>query len=72
MVCAVTGFLWDFQEVNFMSKFYSILLDDEMHNALRKKSFETKEHISTLVRKGICFVLKTKDCKCGDGKNAGN
>lgn len=41
-----------------MSKFYSILLEDKMHDALKRKSFETGEHISCLVRKGICIILK--------------
>lgn len=44
-----------------MSKFYSILLEDEMHNALKRKSFETGERISNLVRKGITIVLKNED-----------
>jgi hypothetical protein len=53
-----------------MSKFYSILLDDEMHDALRRKSFEKKESISVLVRQGIKFVLEEKDCKYSeDAKN---
>ncbi len=55
-----------------MSKFYSILLDDEMHNALKRKSFETKEPISILVRKGINFVLKTDDCKYKNVNNNDN
>ena len=55
-----------------MAKFYSILLEDEMHDALKRKSFETKEHISTLVRKGIRVVLENPSCKCEDAKNAGN
>lgn len=41
-----------------MSKFYSILLEDEMHDALKRKSFETGEHISSIVRRGISIVLK--------------
>lgn len=41
-----------------MSRFYSMLLDDEMHDALKKRSYETGEHISNIVRKGITFILK--------------
>jgi predicted DNA-binding protein len=44
-----------------MSKFYSILLDDEMHNDLKRVSYETGEHISNLVRKGIRLVLTGND-----------
>lgn len=47
-----------------MSKFYSILLDDQVHEALKKKSFETGEHISSLVRKGISIILKNPSCEC--------
>ena len=65
-------FYWNFWEVKFMSKFYSILLDDKMHDALRKKSFETKEPISTLVRKGIRVVLKNPSYRCEDTKNENN
>lgn len=54
-----------------MSKFYSILLDDEMHDALKRKSFETKEAISVLVRKGIRKVLENPSSKGEDTKNAG-
>ncbi|MBE7444819.1 MAG: ribbon-helix-helix domain-containing protein [Planctomycetia bacterium] len=52
------------------SKFYSILLSEEMHNSLKKMSYETGEHISNLVRKGIQAVLTGNDsfvdgkCEC--------
>ena len=62
----------EFSGGKFMSKFYSLLLDDETHNALRKKSFETKEHISTLVRKGIRVVLENPSCRRESTKNGGN
>ena len=65
-------FIGIFRRFKFMSKFYSLLLDDEMHNALRKKSFETKEPISTLVRKGINFVLTTNNGKCKNVNNNDN
>ena len=55
-----------------MSKFYSILLEDEMHNALKKKSFETGEHISSLVRKGISVILKNPKCTHEDAKSESN
>ena len=55
-----------------MSKFYSILLEDEMHDALKRKSFETKEHISTLVRKGIRVVLENPSCRRESTTNGGN
>ncbi len=51
-----------------MSKFYSILLDDETHGALKRKSFEAKEHVSDLVRRGIKLVLENK----GGGKSNEN
>lgn len=52
-----------------MSKFYSILLDDQVHEALKKKSFETGEHISSLVRKGISIILKdTGKIKAGQNE----
>lgn len=55
------------------SKFYSILLSEEMHNSLKKMSYETGEHISNLVRKGIQAVLTGNDSfvdgKCACKKN---
>jgi hypothetical protein len=56
-----------------MSKFYSILLEDEMHDALKRKSFETGEHISSLVRKGISIILKsTSSCESKKKADADN
>lgn len=40
------------------SKFYSILLSEEMHTDLKRLSYETGKHISDLVRNGISQVLR--------------
>lgn len=52
-----------------MSKFYSILLDDEMHDDLKRRCFETKEPISALVRRGIRLVLKNSKCNSESKKH---
>lgn len=51
-----------------MSRFYSILLDDEMHDSLRKLAFETGQHVSALVRKGIRTVLVESESRNDEDK----
>ena len=54
-----------------MSKFYSILLADELHAGLRKVSYDQGKDMSELVREGIEIVLeKNKDFYEGKGKNS--
>jgi hypothetical protein len=67
----VTPFFIGFLErQKTMSKFYSILLDDEIHGKLRKASYEQGKKMSELVRDGIYIVLKNKNCTCDDSKNS--
>ncbi len=46
-----------------MSKFYSILLDDEMHDDLKKIAYESGVHISSLVREAVTSFLDSRQGK---------